>query len=298
MSGVDVVRRFVVEDRAVRGQIVRLARSWIDLREHAQYPLPVRDLLGEALGAAVLLAATLKFDGTLTLQLQGDGAVRLLVAQCSSDFRVRGIARFDAEKTAADFASLAGAASTLTVTIEARDRGARYQGIVPINGDTLGRCLESYFASSEQLPTAVRLHADAHGVAGLLIQRLPLAGGQPVAAGELAQATWDDAHRALMRLPREALLASPAEDLLRGCLPDHDLRLFAGRTVRFECGCDRDRVGNMLRSLGRAENRDILAEQGAVTVTCEFCHRPYRFDAIDVEELFASGTAPGSASLN
>jgi molecular chaperone Hsp33 len=143
----------------------------------------VRDLLGEAVAAAVLLASTLKFAGTLTLQLQGDGAVRLLVAQCSHDFRVRAVARFDAARVAAaanDFAALKGSAQ-ITVTLEAQQGDARYQGIVPADGTSLSACLELYFANSEQLPTALRLAANVGAVAGLLVQRVPAQGGKPAA---------------------------------------------------------------------------------------------------------------------
>jgi molecular chaperone Hsp33 len=291
----DFVQRFVVEGQAVRGQFVRLDASWGALREHAEYPEPVRELLGEAMAAAVLLASTLKFEGGLTLELKSDAAVRLLVAQCTHDFRIRGVARFDAAKVAPDFAALAGG-GYMTVTIDAdeaggRQTGGRYQGIVALEGGSMSASLEHYFANSEQLPTSLRLVSDEHGASGLLIQRLPGEGG--VAAPAAAQQTWEQAHAALLALEPAVLLRAAPEQLLRECFTGQDLRVFRAQPVEFRCRCDLRRVQGILRSLGEADVRELLAEQGAVTVTCEFCGKPYRFDGIDVEQLFAHGRGAG-----
>src|ERR1043165_7282386 len=157
----DVVRRFVFERYPIRGHSVRLDRAWLDLREHQDHPPAVQQLLGEAVSAVVLLAATLKFEGTLALQLQGKGLVNLLVAQCTHDFRVRGMARHDqplstVEGESAGFRSLAGDGQII-VTVESTDRGSSYQGVVPISGDSLAESLEAYFVQSEQPPTRVLL---------------------------------------------------------------------------------------------------------------------------------------------
>jgi molecular chaperone Hsp33 len=303
----DVVRRFVAEHQDVRGQFVRLGASWLNLREHGAYPPAVRELLGQATCAAVLLASTLKFEGMLTLQLQGSGPVRLLVAQCTDDFRVRAVARFDAARAEGGFRELAGE-GTVTVTVESDRPGSRYQGIVPLEGQSLAESLEQYFRGSEQIPTAVRLEAEDAGATGMLVQRLPSVGGSaavddPVSASARAaeaQATFASASAALAGIGPDELLRRPGEELMQRCLAGVDVRLFEPRDVRFECRCSPERVAGMLRGLGEAEVRDVLAEQGAVTVTCEFCHRPYRFDAVDAEQLFAAAAAisPGSPSVN
>ena len=303
----DCVSRFAARQHDIRGQWVHLSSVWLALREHGDYPAVVRDLLGESVAAVVLLASTLKFDGMLTLQLQGDGAVRLLVAQCSHDYRVRGVARFDAARVAAageDFAQLTGRGQ-ITVTLEAGKSAAPYQGIVPLDGNSLAQCLEHYFANSEQLPTAVRLASDADAVAGMLVQRMPSSGGTAlVAAAELRLASADAGFAAaraqLASLDPDELLARSAADLVQRCLPNDDVRLLPGDVVRFECRCSTERVSGMLRSLGETEVRGVLAEQGSVTVTCEFCHRPYRFDAIDVGRIFVAAEADvaGSDRLN
>ncbi len=322
----DAVRRFTVENRPVRGHFVRMAEAWRVLREHRDYPAPVRELLGEAVSASVLLAATLKFRGTLTLQLQGgSGAVRLLVAQCTHDFRVRAVVRADTDRlaqspagakaqrvtsaeppsgleaggaalTADVFHRLVGVGGRLVVTVEADEREARYQGIVPLEGDSFAECLEEYFASSEQLPTRVRLAADEAHAAGLLIQQLP--GRRGDAEDVEARAAWQDAELGIGAVGRGELLAAPVERMLTRNFGTRDLRLYSGAPVRFECRCGRERVARLLRAMGADEVRDVLAEQGAVTVTCDFCNRPYRFDAIEVAELFAPDDESGERSIH
>jgi molecular chaperone Hsp33 len=293
----DEVRRFIVENRPVRGHWVRLESAWRDLRAHKDYPQPVRELLGQAVAASVLLAATLKFRGTLTLQLQGDGAVSLLVAQCTHDYRLRAVARFDealvseiasgAQRDAKIFRKLVGTDGRVAVTVEADERSTRYQGIVPLSGASLAESLEAYFASSEQLPTRVLLAADGERGAGVLVQKVPA----PSTADESEMQTiWEDAQRGIERLSPAELLQSPVEELLGRGFAKHDMRLFRGAPVQFECRCNHGRVTALLRALGPEEVRDVLQEQGSVTVTCEFCHRPYRYDAIDVEALFADVT--------
>lgn len=302
----DQVRRFIIENQPVRGHWVRLGEAWRALREHKDYPPAVRDLLGQAVCASVLLAATLKFKGTLTVQLEGKGALRLLVSQCTNDFGVRAVARFadgspleqtlpgiDKPLDTETFRRLVGEDGRLVVTVEAAERDMRYQGIVPLNGRTMAECLEQYFASSEQLPTRVQLAADSRDATGLLVQKLPghEAAEESAEAAE-TQSAWNDAQGTVDTLGPEDLLRLPIEAVLAVNLAKQDVRLFAGVPVRFECRCNPDRVASILRALGADEVREVLKEQGAVTVTCDYCDRPYRFDAVDVERLFKAGSVP------
>jgi len=205
----DKVRRFIFENRPVRGHWARLESAWRELRAHASYPPPVTELLGQAVAAAVLLAASLKFRGTLTLQLQGNGAVGLLVAQCTHDFRLRAVARCDAAAVrrlpdqghqGALFRELAGTDGRITVTVEAEEASMRYQGVVPLSGSSLAESLEAYFASSEQLPTRVQLAADDGHAAGVLVQKLPQSdSGEPEAVTE----AWEGAQQGIERLLRQ-----------------------------------------------------------------------------------------------
>jgi molecular chaperone Hsp33 len=291
----DRVRRFVLEKHPVRGHAVRLSRSWLELREHQDYPPAVQQLLGEAVGAIVLLAATLKFDGTLTLQMQGKGLVNLLVAQCTHDFQVRGMVRHEPIGDTAGFRSLVGDGQII-VTVEATDRASSYQGVVPISGNSLAECLEAYFVQSEQLPTRVVLASTAGVVSGMLVQRIPGEGGKQVDPAALASA-WMKADHAMAALTRTELLEDDMEQRLVRMFGADEVRIFSGHEVRFQCRCSRERVANVLRSLGLEEVRSVIAEQGAVTVTCEFCQKPYRFDAIDTEQLFGSGPE-GPKSIN
>jgi molecular chaperone Hsp33 len=298
MSESDRVRRFVLERYPIRGHSARLTRSWIELREHQDYPPVVQSLLGEAVAAVVLLAATLKFEGTLTLQLQGKGLVNLLVAQCTHDFRVRGMARHDPIGGEAGFRSLAGE-GTIVVTVEAADRASSYQGVVPITGDSLAECLEAYFVQSEQLPTRVLLAASAGAVAGMLVQRIADVGGTQAPVDPAALETaWMKADHAMASLKRTDLLEDDVEQRLVSMFGADEVRVFGGNAIKFECRCSRERVANVLRSLGADEVRAVIAEQGAVTVTCEFCQRPYKFDSIDVEQLFTDGAPRGSDAIN
>jgi molecular chaperone Hsp33 len=298
MAESDLVRRFVLERHPIRGHAVRLSQAWLNLREHQDYPPAVQHLLGEAVSAVVLLAATLKFDGVLTLQLQGKGLVSLLVAQCTHDFKVRAMARHEPLGGEAGFRSLAGEGQ-IVVTVEATDRASSYQGVVPITGNSLAESLEAYFHQSEQLPTRVLLAASSGVVAGMLVQRIPGAGGTQEQLDEAAlESAWQKADDAMSSLSRGQLLEDDVEQRLVDMFGVDEVRVFSGHEVKFECRCSRDRVANVLRSLGVDEVRSVIEEQGACTVTCEFCQKPYKFDAIDVEHLFDQVAPRGSDSIN
>jgi molecular chaperone Hsp33 len=296
----DRLRRFLFEDAPLRGHWVRLSRSWREAREHQQLPDPALALLGESLVASVLVSASLKFRGTLTLQLLGStGAVSMLVAQATDQRTLRGVAHV------ADDAAVRGAAfgeqiagGRLVVSVEQGDSAAPWQGIVPLDGDSLAACLAHYFEISEQLPTVLVLAANNDGAAGLLLQKLPAAATQGEAAASDAQQLWEEATALLATLGSDELLSIDSEQLLRRLFGAHDLRLFEAEPVTFACRCDRERVSALLRGLGREEIDSILEEQGAVTVTCEFCQKPYRFDAVDAVRLFLPVAADGSATLN
>jgi len=186
-----------------------------------------------------------------------------------------------------------GSGGRLTVTIEADEKGARYQGVVPLEGASLAESLEAYFASSEQLPTRVLLAADGMRGAGVLVQKLP----RGSFGEEESSLAWEGAQRGIGRLEEVDLLDSPVEQLLARGFAEQDLRLFRGAPVQFECRCGEGRVAGLLRALGAEEVRDVLREQGSVTVTCEFCQRPYRFNAAAVEALFAEDPGRGKGSL-
>ncbi|MBM0108497.1 Hsp33 family molecular chaperone HslO [Steroidobacter sp. S1-65] len=294
----DCLHRFLFEHYPIRGHIVHLDASWRALLEHREYPSVIRDTLGEAVAASVLLAATLKFEGTLSLQLKGQGPMHLMLAQCSDALGVRAVARYKEAEYGRDLASLSGEGS-LTVTVENEDLSQRYQGIVPLNGERLSDCLRNYFETSEQLPTRLWLHADENGASGLLLQRLSDDSVQSRAAGslhEVNRADIDDAwHRVQLlgdTLKPEELQTLSDRNILRRLFAEDDVRLFEPAPVFFRCRCSRERVVGMLRALGPEEVRSVLAEQGHVEVRCDFCNRAYRFDSVDVEQLFSQAVTP------
>lgn len=287
-SGVehDTLRRFIFEQLPVQGRHVHLDATWRAIHEHQDYPAPVRTLLGEALAAAALLAATLKFDGTLTLQIRGGGPVHLLVVQCSSDFHLRGLAHWHGELADdTGFRELVGDGQ-LTLTIEQTRQVERYQGIVPLEGESLAASLENYFARSEQLPTRLWLHAGDEPATGFLLQAMP--GRDPAADA------WQHVTVLADTLKPGELSDLPAHALLHRLYNEDDVRLFGAAPVAFRCRCSRARIEATLRGLGAVEVRDILREQGKVHVDCEFCGHGYDFDEVDVAALFNATHAPVS----
>ena len=289
----DRLQRFLFERFPVRGYLVHLDASWRALIEHHEYPHVVRDTLGHAVAATMLLAATLKFEGQLTLQMQGPGPMHLLVVQVTHRMAVRGVARYRGAPTESRLEALTGGGQ-VAVTVESPDRSARYQGIVPLSGDCLAECFEDYFARSEQLPTRLWLAATRKRAAGLLLQRLPTAatgGAAPEHAQADANEDWNRVLHLASTVTGAELGALPAAELLRRLFHEEDVRLFEPAPVFFQCSCSRERVNGILRSLGHADVRDLLAEQGAVEVRCEYCNRIWRYDAVDVAGLFAAAEA-------
>lgn len=289
----DSLHRFLFEQFPIRGHLVHLDASWQALIEHREYPEAIRTLLGEAAAAALLLAATIKFEGVLSLQLQGDGPVHLLLVQCTSGLGVRGLARF---REGGDYggarkvSDLVGAGN-LTVTLETDDAAQRYQGIVPITGERLAESLQLYFENSEQLPTRLWLQSDADGASGMLLQKLPAGSTDPKAPADPAEV--DDAWRRVQligdTLTPEELRTLSDQEILHRLFHEDDVRLFEAAPVFFRCRCSRERVSSMLQGLGEKETRSILAERGEVEVRCDFCNRAYVFDAVDVAQLFNPG---------
>jgi molecular chaperone Hsp33 len=285
----DTLHRFVFEHYPIRGHLVHLDAAWDALIEHREYPAPIRAVLGEAVAASLLLAATIKFDGVLSLQLQGDGPVHLLLAQCTSGLGVRGLARF--QENAFDAESVVGitdltGAGNLTVTLESGDGAQRYQGIVPIGGERLAESLQVYFENSEQLPTRLWLHSNERGACGMLLQRLPTPSDATHAESAAIEDAWHRVQLIGATLTLEELSSLPDAQIVRRLFNEDDVRLYEPAPVYFRCRCSRERVSGMLQGLGESETRSVLAERGAVEVRCDFCNRAYVFDAVDVEQLF------------
>ncbi len=272
----DSLHRFLFERSRVRGELVRLDAAWQAVLERHPYPDAVRQPLGEAIVSVLLLTATLKLEGSMVLQAQGEGPIQTLVAQATDQGTVRGLARWQGELREGDLKALFGQGQ-LVLTINAKNRD-RYQGIVPLEGASIGAALEGYFASSEQLPSRFWLAVSAKRAVGMMLQRLP--------GLTEDEDDWNRAVTLADTVQPQELLQQSTPDLLRRLFYEEEVRLFEPEPVAFRCGCSRQRVADNLRALGRNEIDDIIAEQGLVEVTCEFCNRGYQFDAVDARSLF------------
>ncbi|MEQ1682529.1 MAG: Hsp33 family molecular chaperone HslO [Burkholderiaceae bacterium] len=321
------LHKFIFDGLPVRGMLVRLTDSWKDVlaRRTAasdEFPPPVRVLIGEMAAAGVLMQANIKFNGALILQIFGDGPVKLAVAEVQPDLAFRVTAKVVGEvPEGARLEAMVnvrgqGRCAITLAPADTRNGQQPYQGVVALHGDrreplqAVSEVLEHYMLQSEQLDTKLILAANDEVAAGLLIQRLPVEG-----AGNLAGSARNEddigVNEAYNRiamlagtLTAEELLTFDADTVLRRLFWEEPLRRFEwlkGETApRFECSCSRQRVGAMLKGLGREEIDGIVVEQGRVEIGCDFCGIKYHFDPVDVGELFtpAQYQPPGSAAIN
>jgi molecular chaperone Hsp33 len=317
------LHKFLFEGLPVRGMLVQLQAPWQELLARRDgeraYPEPVQALLGQMCAASVLMQANIKFNGALILQVHGDGPVKLAVAEAQPDLSFRATATVRAEVPAdAQLEAMLNlhGQGRCVITLDPKDRlpGQQpYQGVVPLHGDQreplqqLSQVLEHYMLQSEQLDTRLVLAANAQMAAGLLIQRLPVKGegnlGTEGERNEDAIGLSEGFNRIALlsaTLTAEELLGLDAATILRRLYWEENLRLFEPLTPRFACTCSRERVRRMLLGLGEEESRSLIAERGLVEVGCEFCGAQYRFDAVDVGEMFAPAAQlmPGSGTVN
>jgi len=316
------LHKFLFEGLPVRGMLVRLTGSWQEvLKRRASreaYPAEVRQLLGEMAAAGVLMQSNIKFNGALVLQVMGDGPVKLAVAEVQPDLAFRTTAKVVGEVPAgAQLEAMLNVhgQGRCAITLDPKDKfpGQQpYQGVVPLHGDRreplqeLSQVLEHYMLQSEQLDTKLVLAANDEIAAGLLIQRLPvqgegnLEGRTPRNEDEIGLS---DAYNRISilasTLTSEELLSLDADTILRRLFWEETVRRFEPQTPHFACTCSRERVGQMLKGLGREEVDSVLAERGDVEIGCEFCGLLYHYDAVDVGELFATqlSQAPGSSTV-
>ncbi|MCK0105732.1 Hsp33 family molecular chaperone HslO [Marinobacter sp. S0848L] len=282
MASRDQFQRFIFEHSQVRGAWVQLGDSYNEITRQAPYPDTIRDLLGETLVASVLLSSTLKFEGTVALQAAGEGALRTLMAECSHDRNIRGLARFDEQAMSGGTLNEMLGEGRMAITITP-DKGQRYQGVVPREADTLSGCLEEYFERSEQLATSLFLFANEGSAAGLLLQRLP---GHTEEDDEL----WSRVNHLASTVKAEELLELDSETLLHRLFNEETVRLFDPEPVAFRCSCSRERTLGALESIGKEECYSILEEQGSIEMDCQFCHANYRFDRNEIDHLFTGHT--------
>jgi molecular chaperone Hsp33 len=280
MAQHDQLHRYLFEQFAVRGELVTVSETWKQILENHNYPLPVKNLLGELLVATSLLTATLKFAGDITVQLQGDGPMTLAVINGNNQQQMRGVARVQGDVPEnADLKTLVGN-GYLVITISPEE-GERYQGVVGLEGDTLAACLEDYFMRSEQLPTRLFIRTgevDGQPAAGgMLLQVLPAQDAQ----------TNDFEHLATLTetVKAEELFNLSATDVLWRLYHEEEVTVYDPQAVEFKCTCSRERCAGALKTLPDEEIDSIMAEDGEIDMNCDYCGTHYVFNSMDIAEI-------------
>ncbi|RIW19496.1 Hsp33 family molecular chaperone HslO [Vibrio harveyi] len=277
----NVLNRYLFEDLSVRGELVQLDEAYQRIISSKEYPAALQKLLGELLVSTTLLTATLKFEGSITIQLQGDGPVSLAVINGDHDQKIRGVARWEGD--IAEDASLHDMMGKgyLVITIEPK-KGERYQGVVGLEGETLADVIEGYFANSEQLKTRLWIRTGEHEgkkhAAGMMIQVMPDGTGTPEDFEHLEQLT--------ATVKNEELFTLPANELLYRLYNQDSVRLYEPQPVEFHCGCSRERSGAAIITVDKTEIYDILAEEGSISLHCDYCGTSYTFDEPEITELY------------
>ncbi len=297
----DTLHRFLFEDTPVRGNVVNLHNSFVKAFQHQQNtPKGLKNALGELMAASTLLAATLKMQGSLIMQIQSKGPLKVLVVECTSDFGIRATAKWDGdisdEQTLFDVIE----DGQFVITIDPKDdKQQSYQGIVPLEGDSLSTILENYMMRSEQIETRIWLSCDGERAAGMLIQKLPdILNQTEFTEAQIADnlETWSRVGLLAETIKDEELLHLDAQTILTRLFHEEQVRLFEASQTKFFCSCSRARVGNMLRSLGEAEINAIIAEQDKIEINCDFCNQRYVFDEVDAKQLIISDITDGNAN--
>lgn len=254
------------------------------------------------MAASALLTATLKMNGSLVLQIQGKGLLKLLVVECNSDFGIRATAKWKGDirddQTLFDLIEH----GQFVITLDPKDGGQTYQGIVPIEGNDISTILENYMLRSEQIDTKIWLCCDGNSAAGMLLQKLPDTMNQVINSQEAIEHdldAWNRVGHLADTITDDELLHLPTETLIHRLFHEEDVRLFEASNTKFFCSCSRASVANMLRMLGNEEITSVLEEQGKIEVNCDFCNTHYQFDKVDAAQIMASDlTAQSSKEIH
>ncbi len=290
----DTLQRFMFDRSPVRGELVQISDAWQHVQARRTYPRPVATMLGEMMSAAALLSANLKFNGSIIMQIHGDGPVQLLVVECDSTLQLRATAKIAPDAEIADHANLQELVNLhghgrFAITLDPADKvpgQQAYQGIVALDGDTVASVVENYMLRSEQLDTRLWLAADDKVTRGLLLQKLPHEGGTP--SPQADNDRWDHVVMLASTLGTQEMLDTDIMTLLDRLYWEEQVRVFEPRKPSFHCSCSREKVGNMLKMLGREEIESALADLGELDIDCDFCGQKYGFDAVDCAQLFTT----------
>lgn len=279
MKEIDTLQRFIFEQAQIRGEIVHIEQTMQTILSQREYPPIVRHLLAEAILSCLLLTSSIKFEGSLSLQFQGDARLPLILVQCDHHLQVRGHAKFTEHLQTEDYAEgfLQG---QMVLNIKQDNQTQTYQSWVPIQSTSMAENLMHYFAQSEQISTQVWLAVGEQQAAGMLLQLMPASDSQE------REQFWEYAVKLGETVKDEELLNLDNATLLHRLYHETTLRLFPARPTCFKCRCSKERMAQALKLLGEEDALALVAEKGSIYVTCDFCNEKYPFDPIDVAMIF------------
>jgi molecular chaperone Hsp33 len=279
----DSLQHFLFENTPIRGNIVHLNHTYLQVLQHQTLPLVLKQALGELMAASALLSATLKMEGTMVLQIQSKGALKLLVVECSSLLEMRATAKWDETLTDeianGTFLNLVKNGQ-FVITLDPKE-GEAYQGIVAIEGESIAEMLQHYMLRSQQIDTSLWLLCDGESASGMLLQKLP-------EQLEIDTDAWNRLNILANTITHDELQTLAPEQLLTRLFVEEDIRLFDAKPTKFQCSCNKTKVSAMLRMLGVDEVNSILNERNNIEVNCDFCNKQYLFDTVDAAALFTS----------
>jgi molecular chaperone Hsp33 len=286
MKKTDILQRFIFDNAPIRGEYIHLHHSYQTILEQHPYPPPLRRLLGEALCVAGMLSAIIKFEGRLTVQFRGHGKLKLLLAQCNSQFEMRGLAKWEDDLTEADLEQ-SFHQGVLVIMLDAAANKAPYQGIVNWRGASLAESIQGYFQESEQLATKLWLTVEEKSAAGLLLQIIPAnEKGLSTLEQEIVMPQWQEAVNLTDKSVTDHLCEDDFQTLIQHVYPNQDIRIFPEQDLSFRCTCSRSRGEEAILLLGREEAFAELKNKKSIVVTCDFCNTRYIYDKNEVEDLF------------
>lgn len=285
MNESDSLQRFLFTKANVRGEFIRLEQTYQTILNQHAYPPLVKQLLGDALMSAALLAGSMQFEGNLSLQFQGDERISLLLVQCDHELNLRALVKFKQSADDIDY-NQAFLAGKMSLFIDQYNQTQAYQSIVPIHSVSMADNLSHYFAQSDQIKTKIKFATNAKQATGMLLQRMPET--KPFEADEF----WNYALTMAKTITEQELLSLDNQTILQRLYHETELELYPARDVAFGCHCNHEKMQQVLHVLGENEAQQLLNETNEVVINCDFCNQTYRFDANDIKTIFKLPTTP------
>lgn len=279
MKEPDTLQKFIFEHASIRGEIVHVEKTFQTIMNQRDYPPMVKNLLGEAIVSCLLLASSIKFEGSLNLQFQGDERLPLLIVQCDNELNIRAFAKYTEHLEIIDYAT-AFLQGQMVITISQHNQTQTYQSMIPLLATSMSENLMNYFAQSEQIATRVWLAVNDDMAAGMLLQLMP---GQDTAQREQF---WEYAVQLGQTVSEEELLTLDNPTLIYRLYNETDIRIFDSRPTRFRCRCSLERMKHVITVLGEQDAQNLIKEQGCININCDFCNQKFTFDPIDVTLMF------------